>query len=90
METIRINQGLRSPFNPFNILYTEILLPCNQGTVIFSNFAELTGVSLAPPWVLNSYSATHGGASPDLRHGEITVLACEVVKSGYMSALMYT
>ena len=58
METIRVNQGSLSPFNPFNILCTEILLPYNQGTVIFSNFAELAGVSLTPPWVLNSYSAT--------------------------------
>ena len=58
METIRVNQESRCPFNPFNILCTEILLPYNQGTVIFSNFAELAGVNLAPPWVLNSYSAT--------------------------------
>ena len=58
METIRVNQGPRSPFNPFHILCNEILLPCKQGTVIFSNFAELAGVSLTPPWVLNSYSAT--------------------------------
>ena len=58
MKTIRVNQGSRSPFNPFNIHYTEILLPCNQDIVIFSTFAELAGVRLAPPWVLNSYSAT--------------------------------
>ena len=58
METNRVNQGSRPPFNPFNILCNEILLPCNQCTVIFSNFAELARVCLAPPWVLNSYSAT--------------------------------
>ena len=58
METIHVNQASRSPFISFTILCNQILLPCNQGTVIFSNFVELAGVSLAPPWVLNSYSAT--------------------------------
>ena len=46
METIRVNQGSRSPFIPFNVLCNEILLPCSQDTVISSAFAALAGVTL--------------------------------------------
>jgi len=56
METICVNQGSRSPFIPFNVLYNEILLPCSLDTVISSAFAALAGVTLRRRgcWILFS------------------------------------